>query len=47
MWIADVDREKGTVRIVDTKFHKDRAVAMSSDMLAFIKPYVSRLKEWD
>lgn len=45
--IADVDRENGTVRIVDTKFHKDRAVAMSSDMLAFIKPYVSRLKEWD
>lgn len=45
--IADVDLEKGTVRIVDTKFHKDRAVAMSSDMLAFIKPYVSRLKEWD
>lgn len=43
--LADVDLESGSARIVDTKFHKDRAVAMSSDMLAFIRPYVLRLKK--
>jgi len=45
--LADIDMEGGSIRIVDTKFHKDRAVAMSSDMLAFIRPYVSRLKKRD
>lgn len=42
----DVDFGEGTIRIVDSKFHKDRAVAMSADMKAMMREYFRRLAKF-
>ena len=42
--ICDVDLNRGTLRILDTKFHKDRLVPTSQAMTERLKAYSDRMK---
>jgi len=36
---SNIDFQSGTVKIIDTKFHKDRTIVISDDMLSLCKRY--------
>ena len=40
---TDIDLGNGTARIIDSKFHKDRSIAMSADMIGQLRRYIRRL----